>query len=59
MKNKIKLEIDRQKVNAMMGEHYKQEPSKPKIHIEENLPKGVESEWGRLLRDGKIKKYKF
>ena len=59
MKNKIQHELDRQKVNAMMGEHYKQEPKKQKIHMEENLPKGVESEWGRMIRRGELKKSKF
>jgi len=29
---------------------------KQKIKIIENVPMGVESEWGRLIRRGKIKK---
>ncbi len=32
------------------------EKKKEKIHVEKNLPKGVESEWGRMIKRGKVKK---
>jgi hypothetical protein len=48
-KAKLSGELD-----AKMGE--KKERKRPAIHVEQNLPKGVESEWGRMLQRGKIKK---
>ena len=56
MKKKIQNKIIGEELNSMMGEKYKQDSKVPAIHIERNLPKGVESEWGRMLREGKIKK---
>ena len=56
MRKDIKNEVDRQKLNQMMGEKFKQEKKAPSIRVERNLPKGVDSEWGRMIKRGEIKK---
>ena len=54
----MKKKIQEAKLKGEMNNKFstKNEKEKPKIFVKMNLPQGVESEWGRMIRRGLIKK---